>query len=82
MSAHLAALLMLAVVIPGAFITQSDFRQGRSRFWLSPSIVRQWQFDRAASPTGFWVSTAVNVALIALLVVVGILILIRPDHIG
>jgi hypothetical protein len=70
-----AALLTLMVVIPGAVMTLRDFRDGRSRLWLSGGIV-PLQASRDASPLFFWAYTALNVVVCGLLAVAGAAILV------
>ncbi len=77
MNRHVAAMLALAVALPGGAMTLGDYREGRSRFWLSGGV-NMFTFERRASPLLFWVSTAVNVLMIAALAIVCALMLVLP----
>ena len=77
MNAHLAGALALLIVVPGAFITRQDYRQGVSRFWLSGGI-NTLTFRRDADPVLFWGSTVINILLIGLILFGAIAVL--PTH--
>ena len=77
MNRHVAALLALAVALPGGAMTLGDYRDGKSRFWLSGGV-NMFTFDRTASPLLFWASTAVNVLMIAALTIVCGFMLVLP----
>ncbi|WP_267387049.1 hypothetical protein [Sphingomonas sp. GC_Shp_3] len=79
MNAHLAGGLALLIVVPGAFMTRQDYRNGVSRFWLSGGI-DMFTFRRYADPAFFWGSTIVNVMLIGLILLGAVAALILPTH--
>ncbi len=63
MNRRLAGLLALAVLLPGGVMTLGDYREGRSRFWLSGGV-EMFTFDRRKNPASFWASTVINAVLI------------------
>ena len=77
MNRRVAALLALAVALPGGAMTLGDYRDGKSRFWLSGGV-NMFTFERRANPLLFWASTVINVALIAALTLVCGVMLVLP----
>jgi hypothetical protein len=77
MNKRLAAAMTFAVCSWGAWMTRQDFRDGRSRFWFS-GRVNMFEAHRDRNPLWFWAFTAINAALIAILLAVSVLLFFVP----
>ena len=77
MNKRLAGAMTLAVCLWGASITRQDYREGRSRFWLSGGI-NMFEARRDQDPIWFWAFTAINAGLVTALLSVSILMLLLP----
>ena len=76
MNRRLAGLLALAVLLPGGAMTVGDYRDGKSRFWLSGGV-EMFTFDRRTNPALFWASTLANAVLImALTLICGVMLIV------
>jgi hypothetical protein len=71
--------LTFGISLWGASITRDDFRRGRSRLWPSGGVI-PFEASREANPLWFWTFTAINIALIAVLLAVSILLVVRPGE--
>jgi hypothetical protein len=74
---RLVGLLALAIVVPGASITRSDFRAGIARFWASGGVI-PFRAERAHNPTYFWAFTVINCILIIVIAAASMLMLVLP----
>ena len=77
MNKRLAAMLALAVVLPGGALTLGDYRDGRSRFWLSGGV-NMFTFQRRDNPLLFWASTVINILMIVAMTIVCAVMLVLP----
>ncbi len=74
MNPRLAGVMALCVGLPGAGILLSRFREGRATLPLSQND--RYEARRDSSPLLFWAYTAINAALVTLIVGAGIALVV------
>jgi hypothetical protein len=77
MTRRLAGLLALAIAVPGAVMTRSDFRAGTARLWLSGKVF-PIHAERDVSPAYFWAFTVINCLTIAAILAASLLMFVLP----
>lgn len=75
---RLLGVLALAIVFPGVVFAVEDFREGRARLMLFSRARSKVETTRAENPRRFWIYTAFNLALVAVVVVFAVLLFFKP----